>query len=76
MEVSALTKMLIRLPEKKGVSICGIITEGDSNGRSKSRHVANHGVLPPNIKEPIFRADPSHRKCVFANQYINSVHFL
>jgi len=66
MEASALTKMLIRLPEEKGVSICGIITEDDSNGRSKSRHVANGGVLPPNIEEPIFRAEPSHRKCVFA----------
>jgi hypothetical protein len=32
MEASALTKMLIRLPEEKGVSICTIITDDDSNG--------------------------------------------
>jgi hypothetical protein len=71
MEASALTKMLIRLPEEKGVSICGIITDDDSNGRSKSRHVANGGVLPLNVEEPVFRADPSHRKRVFARPIYN-----
>jgi hypothetical protein len=71
MEASALTKMLIRMPDEKGVSICTIITDDDSNGRSKSRHIHNGGVLPLNVEEPAFRADPSHRKRVFARAIYN-----
>jgi len=63
---AALTKMLIRMPDEKGVSICAIISDNDSNGRSKARHVDSGGELPNHIEEPTFYADPSHRKCVFA----------
>jgi hypothetical protein len=71
MEASALTKMLIRILEEKGVSICTIIADDDSNGRSKSRHIHNGGILPLHVKEPAFRADPSHRKNVFARAIYN-----
>ena len=71
MEASALTKMLIRMPEEKGISICTIITDDDSNGRSKSRHVTNGGVLPMHVEEPKFCADPSHRKRVVARAIYN-----
>jgi len=71
MEASALTKMLIRIHEEKGVSICTIITDDNSNGRSKSRHVANGGMLPINVEEPAFWADPSHRKRVVARAIYN-----
>jgi hypothetical protein len=71
MEALALTKMLIRMPEEKGVSICTIITDDDSNRRSKSRHVANGGILPMDVEEPQFRADPSHRKHVVARAIYN-----
>jgi len=60
MEASALTAMLVRVPDEKGVSICTIISDDDSNGRSKSRHVANGGVLPPNVEEPTFCVNPLH----------------
>jgi hypothetical protein len=71
MEAAALTKMLIRLPEEKGVSICSIITDDDSNGRAKSRHVCNGGILPDSVEEPRFLADPSHRKRVFSRPIYN-----
>jgi len=71
MEAAALTKMLTRMVDEKGVSICTIITDVDSNGRSKSRHVDNGGVLPDHIEEPMFCADPSHRKRVFARPIYN-----
>ena len=71
MEASALTKMLIRLPEEKGVSICTIITDDDSNGRAKSRHVVNGGVLLIHVEEPAFRADPLDQKRVFARAIYN-----
>jgi hypothetical protein len=71
MEASALTKMLIKMPEEKGVSICTIIMDDDSNGWSKSRHVENGGVLPPTVEEPVFRADPSHRKRVVTRAIYN-----
>jgi hypothetical protein len=71
MEASALTKMLIRMPEEKGISICTIITDDDSNGRSKSRNVTNGGVLPMHVEEPKFCADPSHRKRVVARAIYN-----
>jgi len=71
MEACALTKMLIRIPDEKGVSICTIITDDDSNGRSKSRHVVNGGVLPIHVEEPAFRVDPSHRKRVVARAIYN-----
>jgi hypothetical protein len=48
------------MPEEKDVSICTIITDEDSNGRSKSRHANNGGVLPVDIEEASFCADPSH----------------
>jgi hypothetical protein len=71
MEASALTKMLIRIPEEKGASICTIITDDDSNGRSKARHIHNGGILPLHVEEPAFRADPSHRKRVVARAIYN-----
>jgi hypothetical protein len=71
MEAAALTKMLIRMPKEKGVSVCTIITDDDSNSRSKSRHIHNGGVLPLNVEEPAFCADPSHRKRVFARAIYN-----
>jgi hypothetical protein len=71
MEAVALTTMLIRLPEEKGVSICSIITNDDSNGRAKSHHVCNGGILPDSIEEPRFLADPSHRKRVFSRPIYN-----
>jgi len=71
MEAAALTRMLIRMPEEKGVSICSIITDDDSNGRAKSRHVCNGGILPDTVEEPTFLADPSHRKRVFARPIYN-----
>jgi hypothetical protein len=70
-EASALTKMLIRIPEEKRVSICTIITDDDSNGWLKSYYVANGGVLPPNVEEPAFHADPPHRKRVVARAIYN-----
>jgi hypothetical protein len=71
MEASALTKMLIRMPEEKGVSVCTIITDDDSNGWSKSRHIQNGGVLPLNVEELAFHADPLHQKRVFARAIYN-----
>jgi len=70
-EASALTKMLIRLPEEKGVSICTIITDDDSNGRAMSRQATNGGVLPMHVEEPAFSTNPSHRKRVFARAIYN-----
>jgi hypothetical protein len=66
MEAAALTQMLKRIPEEKGVSICTIVTDDDSNGREKSCHESNGGILPDHVEEPVFRADPSHHKRVFA----------
>ncbi len=57
--------------EEKGVSICTIISDDDSNGRSKAQHVENGGLLPVNVEEPTFLADPSHRKWVFARAIYN-----
>ena len=71
MEAAALTQMLKRIPEEKGVSICTIVTDDDSNGRAKSRHESNCGILPDHVEEPVFRADPSHRKRVFARPIYN-----
>jgi hypothetical protein len=71
MEASALTKMLIRMSEEEGVSICTIITDNDYNGRSKSCHVENGGVLPLNVEEPAFHSDPSHHKCIVAKAIYN-----
>ncbi len=39
------------MPEEKGVLLCTIITDDDSNGRSKSRHVVNGGILPMDVEE-------------------------
>jgi hypothetical protein len=70
-EASALTKMLIRIPEEMGVTICTIITDDDSNGQSKLCHVDNGDILSTNVKEPAFHADPSHQKRVVARAIYN-----
>jgi len=71
MEAAVLVKMLQHMPEEKGVSICTIVSDGDSNARSKARHENNGGVLPLTVKEPKFLADPSHRKRIFAKSIYN-----
>jgi hypothetical protein len=71
MEAAALVKMISRIPEEKGVSICTVISNDDSNARAKARHVSNGGLLPLNIEEPCFLADPSHRKRVFVRSIYN-----
>jgi hypothetical protein len=71
MEAAGLVEMLIRAPEKYGVSICTIISDDDSNGRAKARHITNGGLLPATVEEPKFLADPSHRKRVFARSIYN-----
>jgi hypothetical protein len=54
MEVSTITKMLIRMMEDEGVSIHTIVTDDDSNVRSKAWHVANGGELPNHVAELTF----------------------
>jgi hypothetical protein len=71
MEAAALVKMLSRIAEEKGVSICTVISDDDSNARAKARHVSNGGLLPLTVEEPRFLADPSHRKRVFARAIYN-----
>jgi len=71
MEAAALGKMLMRVPQQKGISICSITSDDDSNARAKARHETNGGLLPLTIEEPKFRADPSHRKRVFAKGIYN-----
>jgi hypothetical protein len=71
MEATALVKMLIRMPEEKGVSICTIISDDDPNGQAKVQHVENGGLLPVNVEELTFYVDPSHRKRVFARAIYN-----
>jgi len=71
MEAAALTQILKRSPKEKGGSICTIVTDDDSNGRAKSRHESNCGILPDHVEEPVFCADPSHRKRVFARPIHN-----
>jgi hypothetical protein len=71
MEGAVLTKMLTPMPEEKSVSICAIMSDDDSNGRAKARYVSNSGVLPNNVEEPTFLADPSHPKRVFARPIYN-----
>jgi hypothetical protein len=66
MEVAALVKMLSRILDEKGVSICTVISDDDSNARAKAKHVSNGGLLPLTIEEPRFLANPSHPKRVFA----------
>jgi hypothetical protein len=60
MEAAALVKMLSRIPEEKGVSICTVISDDDSNARAKARHVSNGSLLPLTVEEPRFLTDPSH----------------
>jgi hypothetical protein len=43
--------MLIRAPEKYGVSICTIISDNNSNGRAKVRQITNGGLLPAAVDE-------------------------
>jgi hypothetical protein len=71
MEAAALVKMLVRVQEEKGLSICTIVSDDDSNARSKARHEINGGQLPLTVEEPKFFADPSHRKRVFAKSIYN-----
>jgi hypothetical protein len=66
MEALALVEMLSRAPELSSFSVCTIISDNDSNGRSKAQHVSNGGKLQENVEEPKFLANPSHRKRVFA----------
>jgi len=71
MEAAALVKMLQRMPEEKGVSICTIVSDDDSNARAKAKQENNGGLLPLTVEEPKFLADPSHRKRVFAKSIYN-----
>jgi hypothetical protein len=63
--------MLVRLPEKGGVSICTIISDDNSNGRVKARNISNRGQLPAVVEEPKFLANPSHQKKVLARAIYN-----
>ena len=71
MEAAALVTMLIRMLDDKSVSISAIISDDDSCGRARARHINNGGQLPPHVEEPTFLADPSHRKRVFARAIYN-----
>jgi hypothetical protein len=71
MEAEGLVQLLKRAPEKFSVSICGIISDDDSSGRAKAKHVCKGGKLPIAVEEPRFMADPSHRKRVFARSIYN-----
>jgi hypothetical protein len=71
MEAQVLVEMLVRAPEKHNVSIAVIVSDDDSNGRAKAKHVSNGGKLPTIIEEPKFLADPSHQKRVFARAIYN-----
>ena len=41
--------------------IAYIISDDDSSMRSHLRHIDDGGKLPPNVPQPTFLADPSHR---------------
>lgn len=71
MEAEALVTMLQRAPEKHSVSICTIISDDDSNGRAKAKHVSNGGKLSNSIEEPSFLADLSHHKRVSTQAIYN-----
>ncbi len=64
-------QLLKRAPEKYSVSICGIISDDDSSGRAKAKHVSYGGQLPNEVEEPRFMANPSHHKRVFARLIYN-----
>jgi hypothetical protein len=66
MEAQALVEMLERAPKQHNVSIFTIISDDDSNGRAKAQFVSNGGQLTLAVEQPTFKADPSHRKRVFA----------
>jgi hypothetical protein len=66
MEAQALVELLERAPKQHNVSICTIISDVDSNGRAKAQFVSNGGQLRKAVEQPTFKADPSHRKRVFA----------
>ncbi len=70
-EAAGLVLLLTRAPEHYSVSIGTIISDDDSNGRAKARHVVNGGQLPDYVEEPKFLADPSHQKCVLARSVYN-----
>jgi hypothetical protein len=60
MEAAGLVQLLKRAPEKNSVSICGIISDDDSSGRAKAKHVSNGGQHPVEqymLEEPL----PLHR---------------
>jgi hypothetical protein len=65
MEAAALVKILSRNPDDKGVSICTVRLDEDSNARAKARRASNGCLLPLTIEELCFLANPSHKKCVF-----------
>jgi len=46
MEAAALVKMISRAPDEKGISICTVISDDDSNARSKAKHETDGGILP------------------------------
>jgi hypothetical protein len=71
MEAKGLVNMLTRAPETYCVSICTIISDDDSNGRAKAKHICNGGLLPGTVEEPQFLADPLHRKRVFTRAVYN-----
>jgi hypothetical protein len=71
MEAEGLVAMLQRAPKKNKISICTIISDDDSNGRAKARHINKGGKLLETVEEPEFLADPSHRKRVFARAIYN-----
>ena len=71
MEAAGLVQLLKRAPEKNFVSICGIISDDDSSGRAKAKHVSYGGQLPNEVEEPRFMANPSHHKRVFARLIYN-----
>jgi hypothetical protein len=54
MDAAGLVEMLIRAPEKYGVSICTIFSDDDSNGRPKAQRITNGGLLPAAVKETNF----------------------
>jgi hypothetical protein len=71
MEAAGLVQMLNRMPTEKHVSIATIVSDDDSNARSKAQHTNNGGQLTNTTEEPSFLADPSHRKRVFARAIYN-----
>ena len=66
MEAAGLVKMLSQILGEKGVSVCTIVSDKDSNARAKAHHIQNGGWLTKDIEETKLLADPSGHKRVFA----------